>query len=177
MLFISALVAAVCLRALARSVFCGCLMGMRVRRPETDRATVERISVAIKAGEALTVQLLNYKKDGSKFWNQLQLMPVKDASGRVTQYVGAQQDIRDADLNVAGTSSLTNGTAGSGADSGGTDSPNEGAAAATAATAATASQSSSKVVEAQTELDPMTSIASLLACESEENVRSPSRSV
>ena len=174
MLFISALVAAVCLRALARSVFCGCLMGMRVRRPETDRATVERISVAIKAGEALTVQLLNYKKDGSKFWNQLQLMPVKDASGRVTQYVGAQQDIRDADLNVAGTSSLTNGTAGSGADSGGTDSPNEGAAAATAATA---SQSSSKVVEAQTDLDPMTSIASLLACESEENVRSPSRSV
>jgi hypothetical protein len=152
-------------------------MGMRVRRPETDRATVERISVAVKAGEALTVQLLNYKKDGSKFWNQLQLMPVKDASGRVTQYVGAQQDIRDADLNVGGTSSLTNGTADNGGDSGGAASPIEGAVAATAATAATDSQSSSTVGGAQIDLDPMTSIASLLSCESEENVRSPSRSV
>ena len=130
--------------------------------------------MAVKAGEALTVQLLNYKKDGSKFWNQLQLMPVKDASGRVTQYVGAQQDIRDADLNVGGTSSLTNGTADNGGDSGGAASPIEGAVAATAATD---SQSSSTVGGAQIDLDPMTSIASLLSCESEENVRSPSRSV
>jgi hypothetical protein len=144
---------------------------MRVRSPETDRATVERISVAIKAGEALTVQLLNYKKDGSKFWNQLQLMPVKDASGRVTQYVGAQNGIPGADVNTAEASLRANGTAGDGVDSSGASSPAE--AAGSTAAAATGSPASSTVGEAQTDLDAMTSIASLLACEFEENVRRP----
>ena len=136
--------------------------------------------MAIKAGEALTVQLLNYKKDGSKFWNQLQLMPVKDASGRVTQYVGAQNSIRDADVNTVGASLLTNGTADAGVDSGGASSPAEAsgsaAAAAAAKAAATGSPSSSTVGETQTDLDPMASIASLLACESEEIVRRLPRS-
>jgi PAS domain-containing protein len=83
------------------------------------------------------VQLLNYKKDGSTFWNQLQLMPVKDATGRVTQYVGAQQDIRDAGIDETPHTGSTGGAAGS-----------------------------TTVVAADE--DPMTSIASLLSCESEE---------
>eukprot|EP01043_Picozoa_sp_COSAG02_P019215 COSAG02_NODE_919_length_15936_cov_5.055314_5_plen_189_part_00 len=146
---------------------------MRVCSPETDRATVEKISVAIKAGEALTVQLLNYKKDGSKFWNQLQLMPVKDGSGRVTQYVGAQNGIRAADVNAAGAPLHVNGTADDGVDSSGASSPAEAAGSTPAV--ATGSPASSTVGEAQTDLDAMTSIASLLACEFEENVRrSPS---
>lgn len=128
--------------------------------------------MAIKAGEALTVQLLNYKKDGSKFWNQLQLMPVKDASGRVTQYVGAQQDIRDADVNVNSASLSASEPIDNDADSGGTSSATRGGHSA--AGAAAASPSSPTAAEAQADLDPMTSIASLLACESEENVRSHS---
>ena len=62
--------------------------------PDTNRETVKAIKDAIAAEEPLTVNLLNYRKDGSKFWNQLQLVPVKDASGRAVQYVGAQHEIR-----------------------------------------------------------------------------------
>ena len=37
-------------------------------------------------------EILNYRKDGTPFWNDLQLFPVRDASGTVTQYVGIQSD-------------------------------------------------------------------------------------
>ena len=61
--------------------------------PETDKASVRRIRQAVEAEESLTLTLLNYKRDKSTFWNQLQLVPVKDSTGRAVQYVGAQLDV------------------------------------------------------------------------------------
>ena len=59
---------------------------------------------AISAGEPISVELLNYKKDGTPFQNQLSLTPLKSPDGRVTHYVGIQSDVtqlyahRDAEL-------------------------------------------------------------------------------
>ena len=61
--------------------------------PDTDPATVQRIREAIAAGEPLIVDLLNYRKDGSGFWNRLSLRPVRDPKGVVTHVVGIQTDI------------------------------------------------------------------------------------
>jgi PAS domain-containing protein len=40
-----------------------------------------------------TVTLLNFKKDGTPFWNALHVAPVRDADGRVEFYVGVQLDV------------------------------------------------------------------------------------
>jgi PAS domain S-box-containing protein len=61
--------------------------------PDTDPATVQRIREAIAAGEPLIVDLLNYRKDGSRFWNRLSLRPVRDPKGVPTHMVGIQTDI------------------------------------------------------------------------------------
>jgi PAS domain S-box-containing protein len=61
--------------------------------PDTDPADVQRIRDALKAEQPVTVTLLNYRKDGSAFWNELSLSPVYDAAGLLTHFVGIQADV------------------------------------------------------------------------------------
>jgi PAS domain S-box-containing protein len=63
--------------------------------PDTDPETVARLRDAISAGEDLTVDLLNYRKDGSRFWNALYISPVRNAAGEVVYYFGSQIDITE----------------------------------------------------------------------------------
>jgi phosphoserine phosphatase RsbU/P len=61
--------------------------------PGTDPATVETLRNAIRDKREITVQLLNYRKDGKPFWNRLSITPVEDASGTVTHFIGVQSDV------------------------------------------------------------------------------------
>ena len=61
--------------------------------PDTSPDTVDIIREAIRNDKACTVQILNYRKDGSPFWNRLSITPVRDASGAVTNHIGIQSDI------------------------------------------------------------------------------------
>lgn len=44
---------------------------------------VAKISAACKAGEGVSVRLLNYRKDGTPFWNLLTVTPIKTPEGKV----------------------------------------------------------------------------------------------
>ncbi len=61
--------------------------------PDTDPAAVTTIRQAIAARRRHEVVLLNYRKDGTPFWNHLSLSPVVDEQGFCTHYIGIQQDI------------------------------------------------------------------------------------
>ncbi|RZI56912.1 MAG: PAS domain-containing protein [Rubrivivax sp.] len=68
--------------------------------PETDRSTVALIGEAVRSERELTVELLNYRKDGSTFWNALFLTPVRDEQGQLLYYFSSQLDVsrrRDAE--------------------------------------------------------------------------------
>jgi hypothetical protein len=41
----------------------------------------------------VTVTLLNYRKDGSPFWNALHIAPVRDAEGVLEYFIGVQLDV------------------------------------------------------------------------------------
>ena len=58
----------------------------------TDRETVERMRRAIAVGRAITVTLRNYRKDGRTFWNEVNISPLHDESGRLIHFVGILQD-------------------------------------------------------------------------------------
>lgn len=49
--------------------------------PDTDPATVAAIRAALKDGREGSFEILNYRKDGSAFWNQLLISPIRDESG------------------------------------------------------------------------------------------------
>jgi PAS domain S-box-containing protein len=61
--------------------------------PETDRSEVDRVRDAIAGERTIEVELINYRKDGSTFWNGMTIAPVRDAAGHVTHYYAAQADM------------------------------------------------------------------------------------
>ena len=61
--------------------------------PDTDRAVVAGIAAAVRAGVEHTCVILNHRKDGSAWWNELHLSPVRDDTGRLTHYLGFQYDV------------------------------------------------------------------------------------
>ncbi len=55
----------------------------------------DEMRAAIDAGRSCRTTLLNHRKDGTAFWNQVDLSPVRDADGHVTHYVGIQTDVTE----------------------------------------------------------------------------------
>jgi len=63
--------------------------------PETDPETTAEIAEAIANEEPITVEIRNYRKDGTPFWNELTIAPIHDDEGSVAHYVGFQNDVTD----------------------------------------------------------------------------------
>jgi sigma-B regulation protein RsbU (phosphoserine phosphatase) len=63
--------------------------------PQSDLYTVREVRQAIEQGIECTVELLNYRKDGTRFWNRLSITPLRDRSGRITHFAGIQSDITE----------------------------------------------------------------------------------
>ncbi|SDY91998.1 PAS domain-containing protein [Halopenitus persicus] len=59
----------------------------------TREEPVAEMRAAIDAEEPVTVELRNYRKNGSMFWNRVTIVPMRSESGTVTHYLGYQQDI------------------------------------------------------------------------------------
>ena len=61
--------------------------------PETDPNAVEAIRSALKARTRFTIDILNYRKDGTRFVNRLRIRPVFDQSGELVYFVCAQNPV------------------------------------------------------------------------------------
>jgi PAS domain S-box-containing protein len=59
--------------------------------PETDRAAVERLRAAVRDEQEAALDILNYRADGSAFWNRLMIAPLYDTSGRLQYFLGIQK--------------------------------------------------------------------------------------
>ncbi|KIZ02931.1 hypothetical protein MNEG_5031 [Monoraphidium neglectum] len=74
--------------------------------PGTDQAVIQKIRDAVKAGDELTVRLLNYKRSGTPFWNMFTLAPMKDSDGAVRFYIGVQVDVSASAAAASGADKL-----------------------------------------------------------------------
>ena len=61
--------------------------------PETDPATRAQVRAAIEQRRDIATEILNYRKDGSSFWNALFVSPVYNAAGDLVYFFGSQLDI------------------------------------------------------------------------------------
>ncbi|KAE8680497.1 Phototropin-2 [Hibiscus syriacus] len=59
----------------------------------TDPEDVAKIREALQAGKNYCGRLLNYKKDGTPFWNLLTISPIKDENGKVLKFIGMQVEV------------------------------------------------------------------------------------
>jgi len=60
---------------------------------DRDQPDLQRLRASISEGQAVTVVLRNYKKDGTRFYNELTVSPVCNPDGQVVSFVGIQNDI------------------------------------------------------------------------------------
>ncbi|GAE25956.1 sensor histidine kinase [Halalkalibacter wakoensis JCM 9140] len=60
---------------------------------KTDRDTVAEIRMAIKEKRPITKEILNYRKDGTIFWNELKIRPIFDHLGKLLYFIGIQTDV------------------------------------------------------------------------------------
>ena len=63
--------------------------------PGTDPAPRATLRAAFARWHPVTVELLNYRKDGSAFWVELSIVPVADEKGWYTHWVSVQRDITE----------------------------------------------------------------------------------
>lgn len=60
---------------------------------ETDGETLDLIRQAMRKRQPITAEVLNYRKDGSYFWNELTISPVLNEAGELLYFVGLQADV------------------------------------------------------------------------------------
>lgn len=68
--------------------------------PETDPASISDVRQSIETRSEFATEVLNYRKDGSSFWNALFVSPVFDDHGNLVYFFGSQLDVsrrRDAE--------------------------------------------------------------------------------
>lgn len=56
---------------------------------DTNPEDVAKIREALQEGKTYCGRLLNYKKDGSPFWNLLTVSPIKDETGKTLKFIGS----------------------------------------------------------------------------------------
>jgi PAS domain S-box-containing protein len=61
--------------------------------PKTDRAVIERMRLALAAGDGFQGEALNYRKDGTTYMVEWLITPVREADGSISRWISAQRDV------------------------------------------------------------------------------------
>lgn len=62
---------------------------------KTDRNELNKVREALSRWESVTVEVINYRKDGSEFWVEFSVVPVADKTGWYTHWISVQRDITE----------------------------------------------------------------------------------
>jgi PAS domain S-box-containing protein len=66
-----------------------------LRGPETDPEREAEIQAAIEEGVSVSREVLHYRSDGTRFWNQVDIVPITDDAGEPTHVLRFQRDVTD----------------------------------------------------------------------------------
>ncbi len=69
--------------------------------PESSLQTIEKIRAALNANEAFEGEILNYRKNGQIFWNDLSITPIQNEGGRSVRFIGILREVTERKLNEA----------------------------------------------------------------------------
>jgi PAS domain S-box-containing protein len=84
-----------------------------LQKDDHNQPALEKIRKGIKEGKEVSVILRNYKKGGRLFWNQLNVSPVYDKAGELTNFIGVLDDITERKVAEETLIEITQGISGS----------------------------------------------------------------
>jgi len=59
---------------------------------KTDQTELQKVRTALSLWNPVTVEVINYRKNGTEFWNEFSLVPVADATGWYTHWIAVQRE-------------------------------------------------------------------------------------
>jgi PAS domain S-box-containing protein len=62
---------------------------------KTDADFVQRMRVRLRQGKSAQGETVNYRKNGTEFWVEMQVSPLRNGEGKITHFVGIQRDITE----------------------------------------------------------------------------------
>ena len=62
---------------------------------DRDQPALQELRAALREGRGCRVVVRNYRKDGTLFWQEPSISPVRDEHGRLTHFVGVQDDVTE----------------------------------------------------------------------------------
>ena len=65
--------------------------------PDTDPSDVDALRQSIARGEEISIDIVNYRADGSAFVNRLAISPIRDDIGEIVHFLGIQKELREID--------------------------------------------------------------------------------
>ena len=74
------------------------LLGRNARllqAPDADPAAVDALRAGLRAGREVRATLRNQRPDGTRWWNEMNLVPIRNGDDQITHWVGTQQDVTD----------------------------------------------------------------------------------
>ncbi len=63
--------------------------------PKTSRTELDKVRQAVSQWQSITVEVINYRKDGSEFWVEFSIVPVADKTGFYTHWIAIQRDVTE----------------------------------------------------------------------------------
>ncbi|MBO9100775.1 MULTISPECIES: blue-light-activated histidine kinase [unclassified Rhizobium] len=63
--------------------------------PATSKSVTSTIGASIRSGVEVAANLLNYRKDGSEFWNELHISPIRNDEGEIAYFFASQMDVTE----------------------------------------------------------------------------------
>ncbi len=64
----------------------------------TDKAALARVKAGLRAGRTIREEVLNYTKQGRPYWTELNIAPIRDASGQTRFFLSVQRDVTEKRL-------------------------------------------------------------------------------
>ena len=64
-----------------------------LRGPNTDRASLDKIRLALSQWQPINIDVLNYTKNGTEYWQNLNIFPIANSEGCYTHWISIQRDI------------------------------------------------------------------------------------
>ena len=63
--------------------------------PKTDRSLIDKLRVDLQTNESFHGETVNYRKDGSEYFVEWRITPLRDNDGRLSKWVAIQRDVTD----------------------------------------------------------------------------------
>ncbi len=82
----------------SREEIIGFQPGEILQGPDTDLSTVKQIEKALEKKKSIEQEILNYTKDGKPYWIKMQIQPIFDNDGKLTNFISIQSDITEKKL-------------------------------------------------------------------------------